>query len=178
MGRHQNSLLGRNPITESRSSSRFDVFEQARAAGAPRKAEANALPRMSVVRTPCVRLETDGAIPTKTCWISRVAYPRNRLPSLLCFETLPLREGIGATERWRRKNLNLPFRPAQLLQTSACTGTAMMPAGRSAGTMCPAEMLRPTLLPAVPCRLRVKEHLPYDAPQPSGLKIRSDEGGC
>ena len=60
------------------------------AAAAPRKTEANALPRMSVVNTPCVRLDTDGANPTQTCWISRGPYPRTRLPSLLLCETFPL----------------------------------------------------------------------------------------
>jgi hypothetical protein len=56
---------------------------------APAEAEANALPRMSVVSKPCVRLETDEVSPTKTCWISREPYPRTRLPSLLLYVDFP-----------------------------------------------------------------------------------------
>lgn len=55
----------------------------------PRKVEANALPQMSVVSTPCVRSETDGVNPTQTCWIHRGPYPRTRLPSLLLCAHLP-----------------------------------------------------------------------------------------
>ena len=82
-------LTIRNPVAESCSSSRFDVFEEARAAGASLKVEANALPRLSVVSTPCVRFDTDGANPTQTCWISRGPYPRTRLPSLWLYVDLP-----------------------------------------------------------------------------------------
>ena len=112
-------LLG-TPVTESCSSSRFDVFEQAHAACRASEAEANALPRMSVVRTPCVMFDTDRVSPTQTCWISRGPYPRIRLPILLFCEMVPalIEKGSGQGSAGDGRNLNLPFRPVQFLQTS------------------------------------------------------------
>lgn len=44
-----------------------------------------------------------GVNPTQTCWISRRAYPKCPLPSLLFFEIVPPPgERIGARERGRR----------------------------------------------------------------------------